>query len=179
MVAAPSAWDRDIPVSALPRAVALGAKLSIIQFRFAESRPRSCSRVGLSRACHPAASVAVTTLKAPSHIMWQSLLARRIVNSTSARIGLVAFSLIFATVLLVVADVKAPKRTPTLEVWLLIQILALGGTTWATARAFTSVESRAKRMIARVAASVAVWLALLLGSYIVGVNLKLALGASL
>ena len=105
--------------------------------------------------------------------------ARSIVNSTSARIGLVAIALIFATVLLVVADVKAPKRTPTLEVWLLIQILALGGTTWATARAFTSVESRAKRMIARVAASVAVWLALLLGSYIVGVNLKLALGASL
>jgi hypothetical protein len=105
--------------------------------------------------------------------------ARNIVNSTSARIGLVAFSLIFATVLLVVLDVKAPKRTPTLEVWLLIQSLALGGSAWATARAFTSVESRAKRMIARVAASVVVWLALVLGSYIVGVNLKLALGGSL
>jgi hypothetical protein len=91
----------------------------------------------------------------------------------------VAFSLIFATVLLVVVDVKAPKRTPALEVWLLIQILGLGGTAWATARAFTSIESRAKRMIARVAASVAVWVALVLGAYIVGVNLKLALGASL
>jgi hypothetical protein len=99
------------------------------------------------------------------------------VNSTSARIGLVAIALIFATALLVVVDVNAPKRTPTLEVWLLMQILALGGTAWANAPAFTSVESRAKRMIARVAASVAVWLALLLGSYIVGVNLKLALGA--
>lgn len=100
-------------------------------------------------------------------------------SSTSARIALVAVSVIFATVLLVVVDVKAPQSTPALEVWLLIQILALAGTAWATARAFTSVESRAKRMIARVAASVAVWLALLLGSYIVGVNLKLALGASL
>ena len=90
-----------------------------------------------------------------------------------------AFSLIFATVLLVVVDVKAPKRTPALEVWLLIQILGLGGTAWATARAFTNIESRAKRMIARVAASVAVWLALVLGAYIVGVNLKLVLGASL
>ena len=121
----------------------------------------------------------VPILKAPSHIMWQPISARRLVNSTSARIGLVAISLIFATVLLVVVDVKAPNRTPTLEVWSLIQILALGGTAWATARAFTSVESRAKRMIARVAASVVVWLALLLGSYILGVNLKLALGASL
>jgi hypothetical protein len=91
----------------------------------------------------------------------------------------VAFSLILATVLLVVVDVKAPKSTPALEVWLLIQILALGGTTWATASAFTSVESRAKRMIARLATSVAVWLALLVGAYIVGVNLKLALGGSL
>jgi hypothetical protein len=118
-------------------------------------------------------------LKAPSRILWQSILARRVVSSTSARIGLVAFSLIFATVLLVVVDVKAPKRTPALEVWLLIQILGLGGTAWATARAFTSIESRAKRMIARVAASVAVWVALVLGAYIVGVNLKLALGASL
>ena len=105
--------------------------------------------------------------------------ARSIVNSTSARIGLVAIALIFATVLLVVVDVNAPKRTPTLEVWLLMQILALGGTVWANTPAFTSVESRAKRMIARVAASVVVWLALVLGSYIVGVNLKLALGASL
>jgi hypothetical protein len=105
--------------------------------------------------------------------------ARSIVNSTSARIGLVAIALIFATALLVVVDVNAPKRTPTLEVWLLMQILALGGTAWANAPAFTSVESRAKRMIARVAASVVVWLALVLGSYIVGVNLKLALGASL
>ena len=118
-------------------------------------------------------------LKAPSHIMWQSISARRVVNSTSARIGLVAISLIFATVLLVVVDVNAPKTTPTLEVWLLMQILALGGTVWANTPAFTSVESRAKRMIARVAASVVVWLALVLGSYIVGVNLKLALGASL
>ena len=36
--------------------------------------------------------------------------------------------------------------------------------------------SRAKRMIARVAASVIVWLALVLGLYIIGSNLKLALG---
>jgi hypothetical protein len=39
-----------------------------------------------------------------------------------------------------------------------------------------SVESRAKRMIARVAASVIVWLALMLGVYMIGANLKLALG---
>ena len=90
-----------------------------------------------------------------------------------------AFSLIFATVLLVVVDVKAPKTTPALELWLVIQIFALGGTAWATARAFMNVESRAKRMIARVATSVAVWLALVLGAYIVGVNLKLALDGSL
>lgn len=87
-----------------------------------------------------------------------------------------AFSLIFATVLLVVVDVKVPKRAPALEVWLLIQILALAGTAWANSRAFMTVESRAKRMIARVAASVIVWLALVLGVYIIGANLKLALG---
>lgn len=118
-------------------------------------------------------------LKAHSRILWQSISARRTVSSTSARIALVAVSVIFATVLLVVVDVKAPQSTPALEVWLLIQILALAGTAWATARAFTSVESRAKRIIARVATSLAVWLALLLGANIVGANLKLALGGSL
>ena len=97
-------------------------------------------------------------------------------SSTSARIGLVAFGLALVTVSVVVVDVKAPKRTPALELWLLALFFALAGTAWANSRAFMSVESRTKRMIARVAASVIVWLALVLGSYIVGANLKLALG---
>ena len=97
-------------------------------------------------------------------------------SSTSTRIGLVAFALVLVTVLVVVVDVKAPKRTPALELWLLAVFFALAGTAWANARAFTSAESRAKRMIARVAASVIVWLALVLGVYIIGANLRLALG---
>jgi len=108
--------------------------------------------------------------------VWYKTLVALTVSSTSARIGLVAFSLICATVLFVVVNVKASTRAPALEVWLLIQILALAGTAWVNSRAFTSVESRAKRMIARVAASVIVWLALVLGLYIIGSNLKLALG---
>jgi hypothetical protein len=95
------------------------------------------------------------------------------------RIGLVAFSLLLMTVLLVVVDVKAPKSTPALELLLLMQILALAGTAWANASAFINVESRAKRVIARVAVSVVVWLALVLGAYIIGANLKLALVGSL
>ena len=97
-------------------------------------------------------------------------------SSTSARIGLVAFAFLLVTVLVVVVDVKAPKRTPALELWLLAVFFAFAGTAWANSRAFMSVESRAKRIIARVAASVIVWLALALGVYIIGANLKLALG---
>jgi len=60
--------------------------------------------------------------------VWYKTLVALTVSSTSARIGLVAFSLICATVLFVVVDVKASTRAPALEVWLLIQILALAGT---------------------------------------------------
>lgn len=80
------------------------------------------------------------------------------------------------TVFVVLVDVKAPEKTPALELWLLAVSFALAGTAWANSRAFMSVESRAKRVIARVAASLVVWLALVLGVYIMGANLKLALG---
>ena len=107
---------------------------------------------------------------------WYKLLVRLTVSGTSARIGLVAFALVLVTVLVVVVDVKAPKRTPALELWLLAVSFALAGTASANSRAFKRVESRAKRTIARVAVAVIVWLTLVLGVYIVGADLKLALG---
>ena len=107
---------------------------------------------------------------------WYKTLVRLTVSSTSSRIGLVAFGLVLLTVLIVVVDVKAPKRTPALELWLPAVFFALAGTAWANSRAFMSVESRAKRMTARVGASIIVWLALVLGVYIMGANLRLALG---